>query len=81
MPLDTSLSTVSTRCGPARDHGKIGARPRALKDDDVVAARAMLKDLNIPVSGVARRLKVLADTPCKNFPGGRGGIRGGVTHG
>ncbi|MEE8559119.1 MAG: helix-turn-helix domain-containing protein [Alphaproteobacteria bacterium] len=70
-----------TRCGPARVRGKLGGRPRALKDDDIAAARAMLKDLDIPVSNVARRLKVSPVTLYQHFPGGRGGIQDGVTHG
>ncbi len=73
--------TRLTSCGPPRDHGKLGGRPRALKDDDIAAARAMLKDPDILVSEVARRLKVSPANFYRHFPGDRGGIQDGLTHG
>jgi DNA invertase Pin-like site-specific DNA recombinase len=55
----------------ARAHGRIGGRPRAMSDDDVRAAKAMLKDGSIPVGEVARRLGVGVSTLYRSVPGGR----------
>ncbi len=46
------------RCRPKRDCGKLGERPCTLKDDDIAAAKAILKDSDIPVSEVTRGIKV-----------------------
>ena len=60
--------TQLTRCGPARDRGTFGGRPRALKVDEVAAAWARLKGPDIPVSEVVRRLKVSPLSFTGRFP-------------
>jgi DNA invertase Pin-like site-specific DNA recombinase len=55
----------------ARAHGRVGGRPRAMSDEDVRAAKAMLKDGSIPVGEVARRLGVGVSTLYRSVPGGR----------
>ncbi len=68
------------RCRPKVDRGKLGERSCTFKDDDI-AAKAILKDSDIPVSEVTRRIKVSPATLSKHFPGGRSGIQGGERHG
>lgn len=58
----------------ARAKGRVGGRPRALKDNDLAAARALLADHSIPVGEVARRLDISPATLYRHFPGGRGAI-------
>lgn len=55
----------------ARRFGKVGGRPRALKEEDLIAARAMLKDQSISVESVAQRLSVSPSTLYRYLPGGR----------
>ena len=42
----------------AREHGRVGGRPRKLSDSDIAKAKAMLKDPNIKVKDVAATLGV-----------------------
>ncbi|MCP4304395.1 MAG: recombinase family protein, partial [bacterium] len=42
----------------ARARGRVGGRPRALSDDDIIAAHAMLADASITTREVASRLGV-----------------------
>lgn len=58
----------------ARRLGRMGGRPPSLKPDDIVAAKAMLKDINITVEDVARRLGVAPSTLYRHLPGGRGAL-------
>lgn len=55
----------------ARARGRVGGRPPSLSDEDVRAARALLKDGSIPVGEVARRLGVGTSTLYRHIPGGR----------
>lgn len=55
----------------ARARGKIGGRPKALNDNDIAAARALLKDENITVTAVAKRLGVSLSTLYKHLPAAR----------
>jgi len=55
----------------ARARGRIGGRRRAMSDDDVRAAKAMLSDPQITVADVARHLKVSPATLYRYLPGGR----------
>ncbi len=65
-----------TRAGldAARARGKKGGRPRSLGEGDLAAARAMLRDPNITVEEVARRLKVGPATLYRHLPGGRSSL-------
>ncbi len=55
----------------ARARGRLGGRPSALSTDDLVAAKALLKNPEITVSDVAKRLGVSPATLYRYFPGGR----------
>lgn len=58
----------------ARRKGKLVGRPPALKLDDLVVAKALLRDVNITVEDVARRLGVATSTLYRHLPGGRGAL-------
>jgi len=58
----------------ARDRGKLGGRPSALSAEDLNAARAMLRDPEITVEAVAKRMGVAASTLYRHLPGGRGAL-------
>jgi DNA invertase Pin-like site-specific DNA recombinase len=55
----------------ARKMGRLGGRPRALSERDLIEAKAMLKDKNITISQVAKRLNVSESTFYRYIPGGR----------
>jgi DNA invertase Pin-like site-specific DNA recombinase len=58
----------------ARLRGRKGGRPRRLSSADLAAARALLRDPEITVEEVARRLRVGAATLYRYLPGGRGAL-------
>jgi DNA invertase Pin-like site-specific DNA recombinase len=55
----------------ARARGRTGGRPPALEAKDLAAAKAMLKDPEITVLEVARRLGVAASTLYRHLPRAR----------
>lgn len=55
----------------ARARGKLGGRPPAWDEDDITAAKALLRDSNISVGQVAQRLGVSPSTLYRYIPGGR----------
>ena len=55
----------------ARARGRTGGRPPALKAKDLAAAKAMLKDPEITVAEVAKRLGVAASTLYRHLPRAR----------
>jgi DNA invertase Pin-like site-specific DNA recombinase len=55
----------------ARARGRVGGRPPALKAKDLAAAKAMLKDPEITVAEVARRMGVAASTLYRHLPRAR----------
>jgi DNA invertase Pin-like site-specific DNA recombinase len=59
----------------ARDMGKKGGRPSSLKSEDLIAAKALLRDPEITVTEVAKRLKVDPSTLYRYFPGGRSAVK------
>jgi DNA invertase Pin-like site-specific DNA recombinase len=59
----------------ARRLGRRGGRPPALSTEDLVAAKALLKDANITVEDVAKRLSVAPSTLYRHLPGGRSFIQ------
>lgn len=73
--FERSLISERTRAGleAARARGRAGGRPPALKADDLAAARAMMRDPDIPIREVARRVGVSPSTLYSYFPGGRNG--------
>jgi DNA invertase Pin-like site-specific DNA recombinase len=55
----------------ARERGRVGGRPRSLSAKDLQAAKAMLKDSELTVAAVARRLNVAASTLYRHIPHAR----------
>jgi DNA invertase Pin-like site-specific DNA recombinase len=55
----------------ARARGRLGGRPPALKPKDLAVAKSMLKDPEITVTEVARRLGVAASTLYRHLPRAR----------
>ena len=55
----------------ARARGRVGGRPPALAAKDLAAAKAMLKDPEITVLEVARRLGVASSTLYRHLPRAR----------
>ena len=69
LDLNKERTVEGLRAALAR--GRKGGRPRKLSDADLAVARAMLKDLSIPVAEVAKRLGVSRTTFYAYFPGAR----------
>jgi DNA invertase Pin-like site-specific DNA recombinase len=65
-----------TRAGldAARARGRVGGRPPALSAKDLSVAKALLRDPEITVEQVAKRLGVVPSTLYRHLPGGRGGL-------
>ncbi|PCJ06674.1 MAG: recombinase [Rhodobacteraceae bacterium] len=55
----------------AKDRGRLGGRPPSLSAEDISAARAMLRNPDVTVHAVAKRLGVAASTLYRHIPGGR----------
>jgi DNA invertase Pin-like site-specific DNA recombinase len=55
----------------AREKGDVGGRPRSLTNEDLSAAKALLKDSDLSVAEIARRLNVSPATLYRYVPGGR----------
>jgi AcrR family transcriptional regulator len=53
------------------DRGRTGGRPPALKAKDLAAAKALLRDPEITVVQVAKRLGVAASTLYRHLPRAR----------
>jgi DNA invertase Pin-like site-specific DNA recombinase len=58
----------------ARVRGKVGGRPSAMSEQDITAAKALLRDTTIPVADVARRMGVSISTLYTHIPGGRSSL-------
>ncbi len=71
--FERSLIQERTQAGlaAARARGKKGGRPPALSPDDLLVAKALLRDQAISVEDVAKRLNVSPSTLYRHFPGGR----------
>src|SRR5215470_14557419 len=58
----------------ARRRGRTGGRPPALTHPDLAEARALLRDPEITVTQVAKRLGVAPSTLYRHLPGGRSAV-------
>jgi DNA invertase Pin-like site-specific DNA recombinase len=74
--FERSIIRERTRSGlqAARRRGRIGGRPPALKSQDLAEARALLRDPDITVEQVAKRLGVAPSTLYRHLPGGRSAV-------
>lgn len=74
--FERSVIRERTRAGlkAARDRGRKGGRPPALSTADIAAAKAMLRDPEITVAEVAKRMNISPATLYRHLPGGRGQI-------
>ena len=63
----------------ARSQGRLGGRLPALSAEDLKAARLLLKNGNMAVAEVARRLKVSPSTLYRHLAGGRGAVLAAVS--
>lgn len=55
----------------AKKLGRMGGRPRKITENDLLAAKALLKEKTLTVLDVAKRLRVSVATLYRHLPGGR----------
>ena len=74
--FERSVIRERTRSGlqAARRRGRLGGRPPALASQDLVEAKALLRDPAITVAQVAKRLGVAPSTLYRHLPGGRSAV-------
>jgi DNA invertase Pin-like site-specific DNA recombinase len=74
--FERSVIRERTRAGlkAARARGRVGGRPAVLQDNDLAEARALLRDPDISVAQVAKRLGVAESTLYRYLPGGRAAL-------
>jgi len=79
--FERSMIRERTRSGlqAARRRGRLGGRPPALTSQDLAAAKALLRDPEITVAQVAKRLGVAPSTLYRHLPGGRSAVEQKVT--
>jgi DNA invertase Pin-like site-specific DNA recombinase len=75
--FERSIIQERTRAGlaAARARGRTGGRPSGMSDDDLAAAKALLRDPVITVEQAARRVGVSSSTLYRHLPGGRSAVR------
>lgn len=71
--FERSIIQERTRAGleAARSRGRVGGRPRSVSDEDIAAAKAMLKDPEITVKKVAERIGCSEATLYRYLPAAR----------
>ena len=74
--FERSVIRERTRSGlqAARRRGRLGGRPPALTSQDLAEAKALLRDPEITVTQVAKRLGVASSTLYRHLPGGRSAV-------
>jgi DNA invertase Pin-like site-specific DNA recombinase len=77
--FERSVIRERTRSGlqSARRRGRLGGRPPALTSQDLAEAKALLRDPEITVAQVAKRLGVASSTLYRHLPGGRSAVEHG----
>lgn len=71
--FERSIIQERTRAGlqAARSRGRVGGRPRSVSDEDIAAAKALLKDPDITVRKVAERIGCSEATLYRYLPSAR----------
>ncbi|WP_369935309.1 recombinase family protein [Ruegeria sp. A3M17] len=71
--FERSIIQERTRAGleSARSRGRVGGRPRSVTDEDIAAAKALLKDPDITVRKVAERIGCSEATLYRYLPSAR----------
>ncbi|MEZ4682106.1 MAG: recombinase family protein [Caldilineaceae bacterium] len=74
--FERSIIRERTQAGlaSARARGKLGGRPPAWGAEDIIAAKALLRDPEITVNQAAKRLGVSPATLYRHIPGGRSAV-------
>jgi len=74
--FERSIIAERTQAGliAAKKLGRTGGRPRSIGQEDLIAAKAMLKEHNLTVEEVARRMKIASATLYRYIPGGRSAV-------
>lgn len=74
--FERSVIRERTRAGltAARARGRTGGRPPSMSDDDIRAAKALLRDKNITVAEAAHHMGVSLSTLYAHLPGGRSAV-------
>jgi len=74
--FERSVIRERTQAGlaSARARGKLGGRPKAWSEQDITAAKALLRDPDISVEDAARRMGVAPSTLYRYIPGGRSAV-------
>jgi DNA invertase Pin-like site-specific DNA recombinase len=74
--FERAMIRERTRSGlqAARRRGRLGGRPPALTGQDLAEAKALLRDPDITVEQVAKRLGVAPSTLYRHLPGGRSAV-------
>ena len=74
--FEGNLIRERTRAGldAARRRGRKGGRPRVMIDNDLAAAKALLRDPEITIKEVAQRIGVSPATLYRYLPGGRSAL-------
>ena len=65
---------TSAGLASAKARGRLGGRPPAWTEEDVKAAKALLRDPQISVEEVSRRMGVAPSTLYRHIPGGRNAL-------
>lgn len=60
----------------AKENGRTGGRPPALKEKDLAVAKTLLQDPSITVEEVANRMQIASSTLYRYFRGGRNSVIG-----
>jgi len=68
---------VNAGLAAAKARGKVGGRPRSVTEDDIAAARAMLKDGQFTVADVAKRIGCSPATLYRHIPAARSTVTQG----
>lgn len=55
----------------AKEQGRVGGRPRAMAEADILKAKAMMKEQGITMKAIAETLGVSVPTLYRHLPGGR----------